>query len=255
MASNRNSNSGNAVTDFIASNFSLILIILTVFVSGFALGSMWNESKIMGTKDKVVNVDTPQAQADPAQPVEENLENLPPVTDADHITGASDPVLTLVQYSDFMCPYCFRVHSTIKKVVEEYPNQVAWVYREFPMLSEQSKQGAVISECVAEYGGNDKYWEFIDNLLTQIHEEEVTPEVEGMLALVDEIGVDANSVRSCYESDEKSTVIDQKIAGGRSVGVKGVPATIIVTQDGQYEMVAGAATYESFVEKIEKYLD
>lgn len=254
MSSN-NSKSRNAVMDFIFSNFSLILIVLTVFVTGFALGSMWNESRIMGTQDKVVNVDTPRAQADPVEPVEENLENLPPVTGADHIKGAADPVVTLVQYSDFMCGFCFRVHSTIERVVEEYPNQVAWVYREFPMLSEQSRQSAIMSECLAEYGGGDKYWEFVDILLTKIHSDRTSVDVDEMLAIVDELGVNVDSVKSCYDSEEKSAVIDQKVAGGRSVGVRGVPATIIVTQDGQYEMVAGAATYESFVEKIEKYLD
>ena len=87
--------------------------------------------------------------------------------DSDHIRGNPAAPVTLVEYSDFECPFCKRFHTTAKRLVDESGGRVKWVYRHFP-LDElhpvKARQEAVASECAAELGGNDAFWKFADRL-------------------------------------------------------------------------------------------
>src|SRR4051812_1518766 len=58
-----------------------------------------------------------------------------PPTAGDHIVGAPDAPIVLVEYSDFQCPFCSMVNPTLKKIVSESNGQIAWVYRQFPLTS------------------------------------------------------------------------------------------------------------------------
>ncbi len=91
------------------------------------------------------------------------LTGLSPVTKDDHITGAKKPKVTLIEYSDFECPFCQRFHPTVKQLLEKYPDDVAVVFRHFPLESihPNARGYAVASECAAEQG---KFWEFTDSI-------------------------------------------------------------------------------------------
>lgn len=91
------------------------------------------------------------------------LTGLAPVTKDDHIMGASKPKVTLIEYSDFECPFCQRFHPTVKQLAAKYPNDVAVVYRHFPLESihPNARGYAVASECA---GAQGKFWEFADTL-------------------------------------------------------------------------------------------
>lgn len=93
------------------------------------------------------------------------LENVDPVSASDHIRGNPDAEIVIVEYSDFDCPFCARFHSTMNSVMDQYGEEVAWVYRHFPLesLHPNAPAVAVASECVAELGGNDAFWKFADS--------------------------------------------------------------------------------------------
>lgn len=88
--------------------------------------------------------------------------SIPEVTKDDHATGAKKPKVYLVEYSDYQCPYCKKHHPTMKQVLQEYGDKVAWVYRHFPLdnLHPYARKLAEGAECAAELGGNDKFWEY-----------------------------------------------------------------------------------------------
>lgn len=89
--------------------------------------------------------------------------NFRPVTNDDFIRGTSDASLTVVEYSDFECPFCSRHHPTLDRLVSE-DSDVRWVYRHFPLASihPQATAAALAGECVAEQAGNDGFWYFAD---------------------------------------------------------------------------------------------
>lgn len=82
----------------------------------------------------------------------------------DHYKGSSTPTITIIEYSDFECPYCSRIHVTLDRLVEEN-DTLAWAYRHLPLeFHAQAIPAAVASECVASSEGNEGFWMFTDTL-------------------------------------------------------------------------------------------
>jgi len=86
-----------------------------------------------------------------------------PVTAEDHINGDINAPIKIVEYSDIDCPFCKRFHGTLEQVRAMYGDKVAWVYRHspIPQLHPDAFKKSHATECVAELGGNDKFWEYL----------------------------------------------------------------------------------------------
>ncbi len=89
-----------------------------------------------------------------------------PITLEDHYFGSKDAEIVIIEYSDLECPYCSRFHQTMHQVIKDYNGKVAWVYRHLPLESihPNSFNKALASECVAEIGGDAKFWLYIDTI-------------------------------------------------------------------------------------------
>jgi len=80
-----------------------------------------------------------------------------------HVKGNENAPITIVEYSDFQCPYCSRFHSDMNQIMSEYPNDVKWVYKHFPLdsIHPVARKAAEASECAAD---QDAFWEYADEL-------------------------------------------------------------------------------------------
>src|SRR3989344_5249475 len=83
-----------------------------------------------------------------------DLEAMSPITDDDHIRGNPNAPVKIVEYSDTECPFCKAFHATLQKAAQEYGNDVAWVYRHFPLdqLHSKARKEAVALECATDQG-------------------------------------------------------------------------------------------------------
>lgn len=82
----------------------------------------------------------------------------------DHMKGSSNPVVTIIEYSDFECPFCKQFHPTMERIVKE-DNSVKWVYRNFPLgIHQHAFEKAVAANCVAEIKGDEAFWKYSDLL-------------------------------------------------------------------------------------------
>lgn len=88
------------------------------------------------------------------------------ITEKDHIRGNPNAQITIVEFSDFQCPFCRRFHPTVQQALAEYGDQIRWVYKHFPLdqLHPQARPAAEASECIAEQKGNDGFWQFADEV-------------------------------------------------------------------------------------------
>lgn len=94
-----------------------------------------------------------------------------PVEAGEHILGnVATAQITIIEYSDFECPFCARFHPILEKIVSESNGNIAWVYRQFPLVQihQHAMERAIASECVAKIKGNDAFWKYGDLLFKLI---------------------------------------------------------------------------------------
>ncbi|MFH1959629.1 MAG: thioredoxin domain-containing protein [Patescibacteria group bacterium] len=106
---------------------------------------------------------TGNSEVDPKAAAALKASGFAPISEDDHLQGNKEAKIVLVEYSDFECPYCSGFHNTMNQVIKEYGDQIAWVYRHYPLGFHPNAQlAAQAAECVAEVGGNEAFWRFAD---------------------------------------------------------------------------------------------
>jgi len=81
---------------------------------------------------------------------------VPGLRDSDHVTGNKKAKVVMIEYSDYQCPFCGRFHPTLKQIMKDFPNQVAWVFRHYPLsFHPNAEPAANAAECASEQG---KFW-------------------------------------------------------------------------------------------------
>jgi len=176
-----------------------------------------------------------------------------PVTEADHARGPDSAKITLIEYSDLECPFCKRFHPTVQQLMKEYPSDVRWVYRHFPLeqLHSQAPREAEATECAAEQG---KFWELTDLIY------EVTPSNDGLdLAqlpvLAGQAGV-ANipQFEACLESGKYADKVAADLADATAAGGQGTPYSVLIGPDDTKVPISGAQPYASLKAAVDKLL-
>ena len=173
----------------------------------------------------------------------EKIKYLRPVDPAiDHILGNVDAPITLVEYSDFECPFCKRFHPTVTQLLEDNPDRVRWVYRHFPLgfHNPGAQKQAEASECVAELSGNDAFWQYSDLIYQRTGSNGNGFPLDNLQPLADEIGVNSTAFAECMESERMVERVQQDIDNGVAIGVSGTPMAVILNEKGESRVVAGA---------------
>lgn len=184
-----------------------------------------------------------------------NLDAVVPVTAQDHIRGNPDAPVKIIEYSDAECPFCKLFHETMQQVVAEYGDQVAWVYRHYPLdqLHQKARSEAVAFECANELGGNDAFWKYTDRLF------EVTPSNDGLDAselpkIAAYAGLDTSAFTKCLTSGKYDAHIESDLQNAIVTGGNGTPWSIIVAKSGEKYPVPGALPYEEMKKLIDEAL-
>lgn len=166
------------------------------------------------------------------------------ITEKDHIRGNHEAPVTIVEYSDFQCPFCQRFHPTMQQILTDYPDKVRWVYKHFPLdqLHLQARPAAEASECVAEQKGNDGFWQFADGLFKNQSRlgESLYKELAGNL------GLNLDQFNSCFSSRKYKDKVEADYQEGIKAGVRGTPTSFI-----NGELVLGAVSYETLKAAVE----
>jgi protein-disulfide isomerase len=155
------------------------------------------------------------------------------------IEGPADAPITIVEWSDYQCPFCKRAHPTIEQVLSEYKGKVRFIYLDYPLPFHQAAMPAAEAVHCAEDQG--KFWEYHKNLF----------EVAGDLSQTDlakratDLGLDAAKFQACTDSNKHDQLIKTNYDDGSALGVTGTPAFFI-----NGRMLVGAQPIEQFRDVI-----
>jgi len=216
----------------------MAIILLMNNFSAFSSGTAFAETN---TGTVVAAAPTPTAAA-PA-----TTGKLDAVTDKDHVRGdVKKAKVVLVEYSDFQCPYCGKHDPTMQQIVKDYGNDVAWVYRHFPLsFHPNAEPVALASECASEQG---KFWEFADAMYAD--QDQISGDAASSLAFVNKtasnLKLDTKKFADCVSTAKYQSVVDAGSASGRTAGVNGTPATFV-----NGTLVSGAVPYASMKKIID----
>lgn len=189
-----------------------------------------------------------QAAANFGNNLSETAKKVRPVDETDHVLGNPNASVAIVEYSDFECPFCARFHPTLKQILQEFPD-VKWVYRHFPLTSIHSRalDAAIASECVAEQGGNDMFWQFSDAMFDNQNRLGVKLYIE----LVQDLGLSSEQFTACFNSDKYKKHVQDDSQNALDAGGGGTPFNIVINSDGEVFPFSGALPYEQVKAIIE----
>jgi protein-disulfide isomerase len=158
--------------------------------------------------------------------------------------GPEDAPVTIIEFSDFQCPFCKRFHDTTRgEILRKYQGKVRFVYKHFPLeqIHPSARDAAIASQCAFRVG---KFWELHD----RIFEKQRDLSKEALLQWGKELALPANYT-VCLTKQETSAEVDQDFKDGLEVGVRGTPTFLI-----NGRILSGALPFPFFQKEIERYL-
>lgn len=141
-----------------------------------------------------------------------------PDDDSPVFGNTKNPKVTIVEFTEFQCPYCSRIAPTIKDLMDKYPNDIKFVYKHFPLSFHANAKAAAAASIAAQKQG--KFWEFRYALAP--HSKELSEEM--YLQVAKEIGLDLEKFKKDMVLDSAMEArIDKDYRLGVEVGVQGTP--------------------------------
>ena len=200
----------------------------------------------------------PKSTQQPTQPPGPLL--IQGLLDDDPVKGNPDATITIVEFSDYQCPFCKRFHeTTLPLILENYVDtgKVKFVYRDYPIQSLNPNgaiTAAVASECADEQG---MFWQYHDKLFqTQKNWERLASAdvVNELKTFAEELGLDANQFNDCLNSGKYLDEVNNDLQDGTSYGITGTPGFFIGNEERGYIKVSGAQPYSVFQRVLDEML-
>lgn len=156
----------------------------------------------------------------------------------------NDCAITIVEYSEFQCPFCERVQPAARQLLKEYQGKIRWIVRDFPLgFHNRAKPAAIAARCAKEQG---KYWEMYDELFKN----QKSLSDSDLKKAAQTIGLDQKKYDECIANPAKHVaIIEENQRSGEKLGVTGTPAFFI-----NGRRLSGALPYEEFKRVIESEL-
>jgi protein-disulfide isomerase len=210
-----------------------VIVMLTIaFVNVWNLGRLG--SRVAAIEARLGGNRTPAP--DPAKVYEVQ-------TSGAQAKGAATAPVTIVEFSDFQCPFCARVVPTLKQIEESYQGSVRIVWKHLPLPIHKDAVGAALAAEAA--GKQGKFWEFHDRLFadqTKLGSDDLRQHAR-------DLQLDMSRFETDILSDDEKKKVDADIAEANALGVSGTPGIFI---NGRF--IAGAVPYEEFAKVIDEEL-
>jgi protein-disulfide isomerase len=209
---------------------AIILTIVVIAIVAYNLGSNGNTGNVI--------VPTEKDRAAPVAKFE--------VNGNDHILGDPNAPVTIIEYSDFECPFCSRFFTgALPLIKSEYVDtgKVKFIYRHFPLsFHAMAQPAAEASECAADQG---MFWEYHDT----VFENQDALSKTNLIKWAESLGLNMIEFENCLDSGKHKNKVNNDIKTGQAAGVRGTPATFV-----NGKLISGAVPFGTFQQAIEAEL-
>lgn len=189
----------------------------------------------------------PVVNADPNAYQTPTNVTVPELSKDDYVRGNRKAKVVLYEYSDLQCPFCQRHHATMNAIVEQYGDDVAWVYRHLPLTSihPEAEPSALAAECVGEQQGDVGFFAFVDEVFAK--QSAMNSALYTQIA--EDLGVNMTKFNDCVSSQKYISKIQAQQQAAVGQGIGATPSTVV---DGQ--LVEGAESLAKFNAIIDSLL-
>ena len=193
---------------------------------------------------------TPEAPQQPdkpqAPPPEDTTVWKVPVFDNDPVRGPADALVTIVEFSDFQCPFCSRVEPTLKKIMEEYPNDVRLVWKDNALpFHQNAKPAAFLARFAFDKGGDKGFWQAHDALF----EGQKNLDEAGLQEVAKKLGLNWEQASKAIKDGKYADKLDESMDLALDFEARGTPHFFI-----NGRRLSGAQPYEKFKELVDGQL-
>jgi protein-disulfide isomerase len=165
-------------------------------------------------------------------------------TEGAPVRGAANAPVTIVEFSDFECPFCKRSHPTLTQLLKDYAGKVKLAYRDFPLESihPQARRSAEAARCAQDQG---KFWEYYDVLFSE------SPKLApaDLKRYAAQLGLDLKKFDECVSAGVHKATVQRDVDEGTRLGINGTPAFFINGRP-----LTGAQPFEMFARVIDEEL-
>ncbi len=176
------------------------------------------------------------------------------IRDDDRYLGNKDADIVIVEFLDFECPFCKRIHTFPRKIQEEFKDKVVWVFRHLPLPFHEpyATREALAVECAYEQQQIDGYMKMHDKIFGG----EGKYSEEKLVSFAEEIGLDKEKFRTCLTEERYKKRIERDLKQAQTVGAQGTPTIFILDRKNQKAYgIFGALPYEDFRDIVKKVVE
>ncbi|MCA9688085.1 MAG: thioredoxin domain-containing protein, partial [Myxococcales bacterium] len=159
--------------------------------------------------------------------------------------NAKSPKVTIVECSDFDCPYCQRATDTVKQIMDKYGNEVAFYFRHFPLPMHKNAEPAHRAAIAAQKQGDDKFWAMHDKLFA----DRKSRDDESLKAVATELGLNVAKWEQDFKDPATAQRVKDDMAACGKLGVRGAPGFFI-----NGRLLSGARPFPQFEAVIKEEL-
>jgi protein-disulfide isomerase len=165
-------------------------------------------------------------------------------TEGEPSLGPANAPVTIVEFSDFQCPYCRQAQGTLKQLMAAYEGKIKLVFRDFPLrtIHPQAQKAAEAAQCAAE---QQQFWPYHDKLFASTNFQ-----MDELKKFAQELELNMEQFTSCLDSSKYAAGIDADMQAGQQAGVNATPTFFV----NGYPL-SGAASYERFKELVDAALE
>lgn len=234
-------------------NLNTVLTI-GLIIASFFIGALYTKTQYLEK-----NVGTPVQAAVPQQGGQPSAQapagKIKEVSNDERIRGNKNAKITLVEYSDFECPFCKSFHPTTQELIKTYGDKIRLVFRDYPLpFHANAQKEAEAGRCIAELGGSEAFWNYTDKIFERTTSNGTGFALKDLGPLASEIGVDQQSFQKCLDSEKYAKAVKDEMAEGNTAGVSGTPSTFIIDSKGKTQLLVGAQPIDAFKTVIDQLL-